>query len=61
MLDSAGPQGTAHTVPAILRFLLLVGILAGCVYGGMLALVMFYEPEQREISVTIPSSKLTPR
>ena len=48
-------------MPVILRFLLVVAILAGCVYGGMIALVTFYEPDQREISVTIPSSKLTPR
>lgn len=48
-------------MPVILRFLLFVAILGGCIYGGMLALVSFYEPEQREISVTIPSSKLTPR
>lgn len=56
-MDVWGPS----TVPVILRFLLFVGILAGCAYGGMLALVLFYEPEQREISITIPSSKLTPR
>jgi hypothetical protein len=55
-----GQEGVCG-VPVILRFLLFVAILAGCVYGGMLALVAFYEPDQREISVTIPSSKLTPR
>jgi hypothetical protein len=45
-------------VPVILRFLLVVAIIAGAVYAGMLALVTFYEPEQRDITVTIPSSKL---
>jgi hypothetical protein len=45
-------------VPVILRFLLICAILAGCVYGGMLALATLYEPEQREITVTIPASKL---
>jgi len=43
-------------VPVILRFLIVVGILAGCAYGGMLALATLYEP--REISVTIPASRL---
>ncbi len=54
-------MGLETTVPVILRFLIFAGILAGCVYGGMLALVAFYDPEPREISITIPSSKLTPR
>ena len=54
-------MGLETTVPVILRFLIFAGILAGCVYGGMLALVAFYDPEPREISITIPSSKLAPR
>lgn len=45
-------------MPVILRFLIVVGILAGCAYGGMLALATLYEPEPREISVTIPTSRL---
>lgn len=45
-------------MPVIIRFLLVVGIIAGCVYGGMFALATFYEPEQREISITIPASRL---
>jgi hypothetical protein len=45
-------------VPVIIRFMLVVGIVAGCAYGGMLALATFYEPEQREITVTIPASRL---
>ncbi|PSC02946.1 histidine kinase [Alsobacter soli] len=45
-------------MPVILRFLLICAILAGCVYAGLWALATLYEPEQREITVTIPSSKL---
>jgi hypothetical protein len=45
-------------LPTIIRFLLIVGLIAGAVYGAMLALVTFYEPETREISTTLPSSKL---
>jgi hypothetical protein len=44
-------------LPVILRFLVIVGVLAGCVYGGMLALVMFHEPELREITVIVPSTR----
>jgi hypothetical protein len=61
MVEKDGAKWGDATVPVILRFMLIVGILAGCVYGGMLALVAFYEPEPREISITIPSSKLAPR
>ncbi|MHB2168358.1 histidine kinase [Alsobacter sp. R-9] len=45
-------------MPVIIRFVLVVGILAGCAYAGLFALATFYEPEQREITITIPASKL---
>jgi hypothetical protein len=37
---------------------LLAGILAGIVYGGMIALVTFVEPQPREMSQTIPPARL---
>lgn len=46
-------------LPSLLRFLTIVAILAGLVYGGMLALVAFVEPEQREMIQTIPPSKFS--
>ncbi len=45
-------------MPVIIKFFLVVGVIAGSVYGGMLALATFYEPQQREITVTIPASRL---
>ena len=45
-------------MPSLFRFLLVVAILAGLVYGGMLALVTFVEPDQREIVQTIPPAQL---
>jgi hypothetical protein len=36
----------------------IVGILAGLVYGGMIALVTFVEPQPREMTQTLPASKL---
>jgi hypothetical protein len=48
-------------VPSLFRFLLVVAVLAGAAWGAMWALATFVEPQQREMSQTIPSSKLTGR
>jgi hypothetical protein len=45
-------------MPSLIRFLLIAGILAGIVYGGMIALVTFVEPQPREMSQTIPPARL---
>lgn len=45
-------------MPTLFRFLLIVGILAGLVYAGMVALVTYVHPEQREIIQTISPSRL---
>ncbi|MGH6836888.1 MAG: histidine kinase [Methylocella sp.] len=45
-------------MPSLIRFLLLAGILAGIIYGGMIALVAFVEPQPREMSQTIPPARL---
>jgi hypothetical protein len=45
-------------VPSLIKFLLLAGILAGIVYGAMIALVTFVEPQAREMSQTIPPARL---
>jgi hypothetical protein len=45
-------------VPTLFRFLLVVGVLAGLVYGGMWGLATFVEPQQREMTQPIPASKL---
>jgi hypothetical protein len=36
----------------------IVAILAGLVYGGMIALVTFVEPQPREMIQTLPAGKL---
>ncbi|HMN71158.1 MAG TPA: histidine kinase [Rhodoblastus sp.] len=46
-------------MPSLFRFLIVVGILAGLAYGGMWALVAFVEPQQREISKTLPPNALS--
>ncbi|MGH6853677.1 MAG: histidine kinase [Methylocella sp.] len=45
-------------MPSLIRFLLIAAILAALVYGGMLALVTFVEPQPREMSQTIPPARL---
>lgn len=45
-------------MPSLFRFLAVVAVLGGLVYGGMIALVTFVEPQPREITQTIPANKL---
>jgi hypothetical protein len=55
--DKSGPP-TENRVPSLIKFLLLAGILAGIIYGGMIALVTFVEPQPREMSQTIAPARL---
>ncbi|HEY8564299.1 MAG TPA: histidine kinase [Beijerinckiaceae bacterium] len=48
-------------MPTLFRFLFVIAVLAGLAYGAMFALATFVEPQPREITVTIPNSKLPPR
>lgn len=54
----ANSNSAGDVVPSLFRFLMIVGILAGLVYGGMYALVAFVKPEPREITVRVPLEKL---
>jgi hypothetical protein len=45
-------------VPSLIRFLLVIGVLAGIVFAGMIALVTFVEPQPREMSQSIPPARL---
>ncbi len=45
-------------MPSLFRFLLLIGLIAGLVYGAMIALVTFVEPQPREMTQTIPPARL---
>jgi hypothetical protein len=45
-------------VPSLFRFLFIVGLIAGLVYAGMIALVTFVEPQPRDMSQTIPPARL---
>lgn len=51
----------AWNVPTLIRFIVILAILGGLVFGGMLALVTFVQPEPREITEILPPAKLQPR
>jgi ABC-type amino acid transport system permease subunit len=46
-------------MPSLLRFLAVVGILCGLVYGAIFALATLVEPQPREMSVTISPDKFS--
>jgi hypothetical protein len=48
-------------VPTLFRFVAFLAILGGLVFGGMVALVSFVQPEPREIIEIVPPAKLQPR
>ncbi|HEX4767803.1 MAG TPA: histidine kinase [Lichenihabitans sp.] len=45
-------------MPSLFRFLLVVALLAGLVYGAMLALVTFVQVTPRPMEQEIPSARL---
>jgi hypothetical protein len=55
--EKSGPP-TENRMPSLIKFLLLAGILAGLIYGGMIALVTFVEPQPREMIQPIPPARL---
>jgi len=56
---SGPPHRSQRSLPSLIRFLVWIGILGGLGYGAMVALVTYVEPEQREMSQTVPASKFT--
>jgi hypothetical protein len=45
-------------MPSVLKFLVILAILAGVGYGGLWTLANLVEPQPREITVTIPADRL---
>jgi hypothetical protein len=45
-------------MPSLLRFVLVVGLLAGAAFIGMAALVAFVEPQPREMSQPLAADVL---
>ena len=48
-------------MPTLFRFLTILAVLAGLIYGGMFALAHFVEPNTGEMTVRIPAERLNPQ
>ena len=48
-------------MPTLFRFLVILGVIAGVVYGAMFALANFVEPRKGEMTVRVPPEKLNPK
>ena len=44
-------------MPSLFRFLTVISLIGGLIYGGMFALATWFDPKPREITVSIPPSK----
>jgi hypothetical protein len=44
-------------MPSLFRFLTVLAILAGLIYGAIFSLATWFDPKPREITVTIPPDK----
>jgi len=44
-------------MPSLFRFLTVVAVIAGIIYGAIYALANFVTPKSREMTVTIPPDK----
>jgi hypothetical protein len=44
-------------MPSLFRFLTVVAIIGGLIYGGIYALANFVTPKPREMTVSVPPDK----
>ena len=44
-------------MPSLFRFLTVVGLIAGVIYGAIFTLANFVNPKPREMTLTIPADK----
>ncbi len=47
-------------MPTLFRFLVVCAVIAGLIYGAMWALVIFVEPQPREVTIRIPAERVNP-
>ncbi|MDX3929791.1 MAG: hypothetical protein QHC90_28845 [Shinella sp.] len=48
-------------MPTLFRFLFVCAMIAGVIYGAMVALVTFVEPRERSVTIRIPSERVNPQ
>ncbi len=46
-----------HNMPSLLRFLAVIGVIAGIGFGAIYALAYLADPKPRDISVTVPPDR----
>ncbi|EKS37301.1 MAG: hypothetical protein ACJAVZ_004022 [Afipia broomeae] len=44
-------------MPSLFRFLTVVAVLGGLIYGGIFALANFVNPKPREMTVSVPPDR----
>jgi hypothetical protein len=47
-------------MPTLFRFLVICAVIAGSVYGAMWALVLFVDPQPRDVTIRIPAERVNP-
>jgi hypothetical protein len=45
-------------MPSLIRFLTVIGLLAGLGFGGLYALSEYFEPEAKETTTSVPGVKV---
>ncbi len=48
-------------MPSLFRFLTVVAVIGGLIYGGIFALANFVNPKPREITVSVPPDRFLKR
>lgn len=48
-------------MPTLFKFLFVVSVIGGLGFAGVLALATLVEPKPREMTITIPASRLPAR
>lgn len=48
-------------MPSLFRFLTIVAVIGGVIYGAIFALANFVSPKTREMTVTIPADRFQKR
>ncbi|MBN9597439.1 MAG: histidine kinase [Afipia sp.] len=48
-------------MPSLFRFLTVVAVIGGLIYGGIFALANFVNPKPREMTVSVPPDRFLKR
>ena len=55
------PAPSEPRMPSLFRFLTIVAVIGGVIYGAIFALANFVGPKTREMTVTIPADRFQKR